>query len=1043
LAPLSFAQQRLWFLDQLQPNSAVYNIPQPIRLKGALQIEALQQALDEIVRRHEVLRTTYPTAEDSPVQQINPATPVALRTIDLRHLADPQREAALHRELVAEAQTPFKLREDLMLRALLVQLEPQENVLLLTIHHIAADAWSLGVILNELGTLYNCFSKGQPSPLPELPVQYRHFAQQRRDEADALPEQLAYWKTQLAQAPSLFEWPTDKPRPAIQSYRGGSHRFLVPAGTAECLQSLARNEGCTTFMTLLAAFQTLAFRYTGREDIITGSAIANRSRPEFESLAGFFVNTLPLRTRLDPGMTFRQLLQQVRRVTIDAYQHQDLPFDRLVEELQPERDTSYQPLIQTMFIQLNVPMPDTPGSGIAWMPFELDFGQSRFDLTLEMNETRNGLEGRLEYAADLFEQATIARMAGQFQTLLESVIKNPDTPLGALGVLPESERQRLLVEWNNTAMETPNDCLHALFEEQVHRTPGAVAIIKGKERLTYEELNQRAGAVAARLIELGAGHDNLVGICMDRSLDLVSGILGILKSGAAYVALDPTYPKDRVDFMLSDSKAAIVLTQAKFAGRFTEGALCIEDIHPSIHPSAHPPTNSLAYVIYTSGSTGRPKGVAVEHRSAVNLVSWAKTVYTPEQLDGVLACTSVCFDLSVFELFVPLCLGGKVILAENAMELPSLPAAGEARLLNTVPSAITQLLDIKGIPSSIEVINLAGEPLTRQLADRIYAETNAQKVYDLYGPTEDTVYATCALRKPGGPATIGRPIANNKLYILSPQGQPTPVGVPGELYIGGEALARGYLGRPDLTAERFVRDPFSPDPGARMYRTGDLARYLPDGNVEFLGRMDHQVKIRGFRIELEEIEELLREHPTVREAVVMAREDRGGDKRLAAYVTARNGQPPQPNALTDWLNQKLPDYMVPRLYTVLDAFPLTPNGKIDRQALPTPELAREADTPFMEPTTEIERLLAGIWCEVLELECVGVNDNFFKLGGHSLKITQVISRVREALEIELPMRTMFEAPTIASLALRIEDLLIQELNALSEEEAQKLNERLE
>ncbi|HKQ36784.1 MAG TPA: amino acid adenylation domain-containing protein, partial [Verrucomicrobiae bacterium] len=1039
-APLSFAQQRLWFLDQLQPDSAVYNIPQPIRLKGPLRVDALQQALDDIVRRHEVLRTTYPTVEDAPIQQINPPQPVALRVIDLQSSPQAEREGILHKELVAEAQKTFDLREDLMLRALLVQLDPQENVLLLTIHHIAADAWSLGVILSELATLYNCFSKGQPSPLPELESQYRHFALQRQAETNRWDAHLAYWKDQLAQAPSLFEWPTDNPRPALQSHRGGSHRFLIPPEIAERLRALAQAEGCTTFMTLLAAFQTLAFRYTGREDIITGSAIANRSRPEFEGLVGFFVNTLPLRTRLEPRMSFRQLLKCVRQVTIEAYEHQDVPFERLVEELQPERDTSYQPLIQTMFIQLNVPMPDTPGAGLAWLPFELDFGQSRFDLTMEMNETSKGLEGRMEYAADLFEAPTIARMAAQYQTLLESILDNPNGELAELNVLPEAERQTL-VDWNNTALEVPNRCLHSLFEEQVQEKPDAVALIYGTQRLTYAELNARADSIAARLQQLGAGPEKLVGICLDRNVDLVSGILGILKSGAAYVPLDPTYPKDRIDFMLSDSKAALVLTQRSFANRFSQNTISIEEITSPGEPAPAANPNNLAYIIYTSGSTGRPKGVAIEHCSAANLVAWAKTVYAPEELDGVLASTSVCFDLSVFELFVPLCLGGRVILAENALALPGLPAATEVRLLNTVPSAMTQLLELKGVPPSVQVINLAGEPLTRQLADRIYSEIKAQKLYDLYGPTEDTVYATYALRKLAGPATIGRPVANNKLYILSPQGQLVPIGVPGELFIGGDALARGYLDRPDLTAERFVPDPFSDKAGARMYRTGDLVRYLPDGNIEFLGRIDHQVKIRGFRIELGEIEELLREHPTVREAVVVARDDRGGDKRLAAYVIARNGHPPRPNDLTDWLNQKLPDYMVPRFYTVLDRFPLNANGKIDRRALPEPELTREADIPFLEPGTEIEKLLARIWCEVLELETVGVNDNFFKLGGHSLKITQVISRVREALDVELPMRAMFEAPTIATLALRIEELLIQELSQLSEEEAQKLNER--
>ncbi len=1052
--PLSFAQQRLWFLDQLNPNNPVYNLPQPIRLTGTLDFGALERALNEIVQRHESLRTNFLSVMGTPVQKIAPSAHLRLAVIDLTALDPAVQRTQLRSVLQSEAQKPFDLQRDLMLRASLVKVGADEAVLLLNMHHIASDGWSVGQLLDELAQVYNAFARNEASPLPELPIQYADFALWQRDwlQQGTLDEQLGYWKRQLAGVPSLFEWPADHSRPAVASHRGDNYRFVLGKELTIRLEQVAEMEGCTLFMTLLAGFQTLAHRYTGREDIVTGSVIANRNLPEIEPLIGFFVNTLALRTKVEPRLSFRELLRRVRETTLEAYSNQDVPFEKLVEELEPERDSSFQPLVQTMLILQNVPMPEIPGSNLTWEPFELDVGYSRFDLTVEFNQTAEGLTARIEYARDLFEVATIERMAAHLQALLAAIVEAPDLPIAELDLLTPADKHRLVHEWNSTLLPYPEERrLHELFEEQAATRPNAPALIFKNETLTYAELDRRANQVAAELRTRGAGPESLVAICHGRTPNLVAGILGILKAGAAYVPMDPRYPKERLDFMLEDTKAKILITESMLLDRFRDRAvdtICLDSpvrspvLSPASPPDGH--SRNAAYVIFTSGSTGQPKGVVIEHRSAVSLVFWAKQTFVHEELNGVLAATSVCFDLSVFEMFVPLCLGGRIILADNVLELPTLPAANQVVLVNTVPSALTQLLEINGLPESVRVVNLAGEPLSRQLVDRIYEKPHVRKVYDLYGPTEDTVYATCALRKPAEPATIGRPVANNRLYILSPNGQLVPQGAAGELYIGGDGLARGYLNRPELTQERFVPDAFTNRDGARLYRTGDLVRYRADGNLEFLGRIDHQVKIRGYRVELGEIEENLRQHPLVRDAVVMARPDLSGDKRLAAYITARNNAPPPAADIQRYLNQRLPDYMVPPSVVVMERFPLTPNGKVDRKALPEPDLnQRNSDTAYVEASTDLEKLLIDIWREVLEVQRIGVHDNFFKLGGHSLKVTQVISRVREAIQMELPMRLLFEAPTVAALAVTIEDLLIKELEQLSEDEAQKLNRELE
>jgi amino acid adenylation domain-containing protein len=729
----------------------------------------------------------------------------------------------------------------------------------------------------------------------------------------------------------------------------------------------------------------------------------------------------------------------MRQTALDAYAHEEVPFEKLVMELQPERTSSASPLFQVMFLHQGRSANPLQLPGITGAPVQVDNGSSKFDLSLIVSEGTDAFTAAFEYNRELFDAPRVNRMLRHFSTILQEIVKNPETRLSRLRMLEEGEREQLLVGWNRTQSEYPKDRTWVqLFEEQVGRSPEATALVVGQQRWSYAQLNERVNRLAHHLRSRGVGPESLAGICAERSVEMVIAILAVLKAGGAYLPMDPLYPSERLSFMLEDARVAVVLTQQKIQREWPGATQVIHlDQLDLSAPSAENPVllakpENLAYVIYTSGSTGQPKGVAIEHHSLNAFAHWAKDLYGAEELDGVLAGTSICFDLSIFELLVPLCWGGKVILANNVLQLPELPAASEVRLINTVPSAAAELVRLKAIPAGVQVINLAGEPLRQSLVDQLYALGTLKKVYDLYGPTEDTVYSTCALRPPGGQATIGRPLPNKQVYILDEQMEPVPVGVVGQLYIGGEGLARGYLQRPELTTERFIQNPW----GARVYRTGDLARYQWDGNIEFMGRADHQVKIRGFRIELGEVEAQLRQHSGVRDAVVVARED-GGEKRLVGYVVGAAAV----NDLKEHLKKRLPDYMVPSAIVLLDKLPLTPNGKVDRKALPAPDLAA-VGTDFAAPHSDLERLLAGIWCEVLNLQRVGIHDNFFELGGHSLMVTKLISRVRDGIQVELPMVSVFEAPTIAELALLIEDILIREIDGLSDEEAQQLDQTL-
>jgi amino acid adenylation domain-containing protein/non-ribosomal peptide synthase protein (TIGR01720 family) len=884
----------------------------------------------------------------------------------------------------------------------------------------------MGVFVRELTALYAAFASGLPSPLPPLPVQYGDFAAWQRGWLDGPVRDalLDYWTGVLAGAPPVLDLPTDRPRPPVNSFRGTGFDFTIDRDLAAALNRLSRQAGASLFMTLLGAFGVLLHRYSGQDDLVVGTPIANRNRSEIEPLIGFFINTLALRLDLSGNPAVADLLGRVRRTALDGYAHQDLPFEQLVDALQPERSLSHAPLFQVMFILQNAPagrldLPDLTVSGLV-----TETVTAKYDLTLALEETPDGLHGVIEYNTDLFAAATIERLAGHYRMLLSGFVADPAAPVAALPLLSPAERNRLLNLWHGPARPArpAEPTIARLIEAQVRRTPEAEAVIDGTARYSYRDLNRRANRLAHHLRSLGVGPEVPVGVCTDRSIDMVVALLAVLKADGAYVPLDPAYPAERVALMLEDACVPVVVTQGRAAaGLPASGAVLVRldggDVPadgPDHDPDFTPPdAHALAYILYTSGSTGRPKGVAIEQRSVTTFLAWAHSVFSSAELSAVLAATSICFDLSVFELFAPLTAGGKVVLADNALHLPDLPAAGEVTLINTVPSAIAALLQVDGIPPAAATINLAGEPLKNTLVQALYRRPGIAKVYNLYGPSEDTTYSTFVLTERGaerGP-TIGRPIAETRAHILDHYGQPVPVGVPGELHLGGEGLARGYYGRPDLTAEKFIPDPFGP-PGGRLYRTGDLARWLPDGSIDFLGRLDHQVKLRGFRIELGEIEAVLSRHPDVAECVVMMREDQPGQKRLATYIAPR-GTPPDGAVLKAHLAAHLPDYMVPSALVVLPALPQTPNGKLDRRALPVPET--ESRDQAAAPRNATERVLAQIWSEVLGRPLPGIHDNFFELGGDSIISLQIVARARQA-GLHLTPRQIFQHQTIARLA---------------------------
>ncbi|WP_257450671.1 non-ribosomal peptide synthase/polyketide synthase, partial [Archangium lipolyticum] len=1028
---LSFGQERLWFLHQLDPDTSFHNIPAALRLKGQLDVRALERGLQDIQLRHEALRTTFRTDAQGTPHPVVSSHVVPLAHVDLGSLPPAEREQRALRLASEAARAPFALATGPLVRCTLLRLSDSEHVLLFTMHHTVSDGWSLGVLVRELVSLYEAYRQGQPSPLPPLPVQYTDFAAWQRQwlQGESLRSQLDYWRKQLAGAPALLELPTDRPRPPEQTHRGTQFPLSLGPELARAVHSLARAEGVTPYMVLLATFKLLLARHSGQRDLSVGTPIAGRNRPEVDGLIGFFPNNLVLRTQLSPQATFRELLAQVREAALGAYAHQDVPFEKLVEELQPTRSLSYSPLFQVMFILRLDPLSSVSLPGLSLHPLEMDIGASQFDLTLSLGEDEHGLSGWFEYNTDLFDASSIARLAGHYRTLLEAATVHPGQHAFALPLLTPEERRQLLVEWNDTRRDYAQACVHELFEAQVQRTPDAVALTFEDRSLTYRELAARSRQLAWHLRSLGVGPDSRVGVSVERSIDMVVALLGVLQAGGAYVPLDPSYPQDRLAYMLEDSRARVLLTQRHLSGGIpSQGvrSIFIEELPPSAAHAEAPPASgahpdNVAYTIYTSGSTGRPKGVMVPHRTVANFFTGMdeRLGTTPGTW---LAITSISFDISVLELLWTLCRGFRVVLrGEN---VPSQLRQQSITHLQCTPSFARALaLEPQGLEalSTLQRLMVGGEALPESLASQLRRAV-PHGLMNMYGPTETTIWSsTHQVSAQPGPVPIGTPIANTALYVLDAWLQPQPVGVAGELFIGGTGVVRGYLERPELSAERFIPDPFWPEPGARMYRTGDLARWRADGTVEFLGRLDHQVKVRGFRIELGEIEAVLGQHPSVQTGVVVAREDGSGDKRLVAYVVPKPGHSLEPEALRAPLKARLPEYMVPSVFMVLEALPLTPNGKVDRKALPEPDAARpRLEVAYVAPRTPVEELLAQMWSGLLGVERVGIHDGFFELGGHSLLATQVFARLRSALQVELPLRTLFEDSTVAKLAARVE-----------------------
>ncbi len=1042
--PLSFSQEGLWFIQQMAPDSAAYNIPAAYRLQGKLDVPALKRSIEEIVARHEVLRTTFAVEDGEPFQVIAPELPLEFPVEDLRPLREAERERRVERLIAEDARHPFDLAEGPLLRASLFHLTDEEYVLSLMVHHIVYDAWSMEVFWRELEALYDAFSAGHPSPLQDPPIQYADFAVWQRDwlQNQVLEDQLRYWKEHLGQDPPVLELPVDRPRPTTQSFHGEQLSFPISPEVTDALKRLSRQEGATLFMTMLAAFNVLLCRYAGQEDIVVGTPAAGRNRIEIEGLLGFFVNTLAIRTDLSGDPTFREVLGRVRDVTLEAQAHQDVPFYKLVEELQLKRDQSYNPMFQVMFAfqSASKQMPSLPGLKVT--PLSVENGTAKFDLTLFVEESSPGLQGMLEYDTDLFATDRILRMAGHLQALLEGIVSDPDQRLSQLSILPDTERRQLLVDFARTpGAPTGTETVVELFEAQVAAQPHHPAVVFEDQSLTYAELDHRANQLARYLQELGVGPETLVGLCVERAPEMMVGLLGILKAGGAYVPLDPTYPPDRVAFMLADSEAPVVLTQARLTDQLPDvdaHVISLDADWPSIsgYPEMPPDTDvsdrNLAYVIYTSGSTGTPKGVQVEHRALANHIRTARDRVALGPDDRVLQFMSISFDAAAEEIYPCLASGATLVLRNDAM-LASIPTFVEQLrdwgvTMAVLPTAFWHQVVTGLSPGAPEISDrlrlliVGGE---RMLPERVrtWKEEVGRRVtlINAYGPTEATVVTTrfnlaeLAVDDVWEEVPIGRPIPNLQVYLLDAELQLVPIGVPGELCVGGAGVARGYLNRPALTAERFVPDPFDDAPGARLYRTGDLARYLPDGNIEFLGRVDHQVKVRGFRIELGAIETVLRQHPAVRDVVVLAREDVPGDKRLVAYVVFEE-QGASVGALRSFVKDQLPAYMVPSAFISMEAFSLTPNGKVDRRALPAPDLSRpELERDFAPPRSEIERQLVEIWEELLDVEPIGVRDDFFELGGHSLLAVRLTARVEEAFGVNIPLTTIFQEPTIEQL----------------------------
>lgn len=1044
--PLSFAQQRLWFLDQLEPASSLYNLPVAVRLRGPLDGDALGRAINVIVARHEILRTQFKSEDGTPVQVVTSALSVPLPVFDLTHQPEAHREIELQRLLGEEARRPFDLAQGNLMRGLLIRLGEAEHVLMVNMHHIVSDAWSLGVFFGELSTAYAALVENQEIPLPVLPVQYADYAiwQQREMQNGTLEEPLAYWRRHLAGAPPLLELPTDRPRPVTQSFRGAYAARFLPKMLGQALKQLGRDEGATLFMTLLAACKVLLFRYTGQNDIVVGSPIAGRSRIETENLIGFFVNTLALRTDLSGNLTFCQVLTRVKQTVLDGCAHPDLPFERLVGELQPERIPGCAPLVQVMFVLQNETVRGLKLPGLAAESIKVATQTAKFDLTLAVEEWPDGLLLEAEYASDLFVEDTIVRMLGHFQNLLEGIVANPSQAIGKLPLLGEPERQQVLGDWQGRPTGFPRDkSIPELFEEQVKITPEATAVVFDGIQLTYRELDRRANQLAHRLARCGVESGAMVGVCLERSPEMIVALLGVLKAGAAYVALDPNHPVERLAMMAEEAGLKIWVTRKSLFERCRLPGADAQAIYldqPVVEPGSSeglrmPSASSPAYVSFTSGSTGRPKGVCVPHRGVVRLVK--ATDYAEFNAGEIfLQLAPVSFDASTFEIWGALLNGAKLVVFPA--HTPSLSELGEfiqrhgITTLWLTAGLFHQMIEEQaGNLKRVRQLLAGGDVLSPAHVKLALERLPGCRLINGYGPTENTTFTCChhltMADLEGRSIPIGRPIANTRVYVLDQGLQPVPIGVPGELFIGGDGLALGYVNQRKLTGEKFIPDPFGNDPAGRLYQSGDLVRWLPEGTLEFLGRKDQQVKIRGFRVEPGEIENVLGQHPLVNEAVVVAGSSQHDGKQLAAYLTLKPEAVNlktefKPGEIQDFLRQKLPEYMVPSVMVVLDQLPLNANGKVDRKSLPVATRHQSRlRQQCVAPRNEIERKLAGIWEEVLGVRPVGIEDRFFELGGHSLLAVRLVARIEKLFGQKIPVAAIFQAPTIAQLSVYLND----------------------
>ncbi|MEQ4304346.1 amino acid adenylation domain-containing protein [Plantactinospora sp. B6F1] len=1038
-APLSFSQERLWILDRLLGAGHAYNtIPLVARLRGPLDVTLFERSLAAVAARHEVMRSRIELVDGEPVQVVLPNVPIVVDAVDLRAVPDPAAEAL--RLARAQRGESFDLATGPLFRTRLFRVADDEHILLHLMHHTISDGWSDDVLIREIAAVYRALADGRSPDLPALPIQYADYAvwQRQRLTGEHLDRLLGYWRDRLEDAPRALDLPTDRPRPAVQRLISDTRTVRVPAGVTGRLKALAREADATLFMVVLAAVDVLLARYSGQTDIVVGSPVANRTQSQTERLIGCFVNTLVLRCDLDGNPTFRRLLGRVRQVALGAYHHQELPFERLVEELQPDRDSSRNPLFQVMVALQNSPPADLTFGSFRLSPIELDNGVAKFDITVDLREFEGELVGRIQFDADLFDPQTCDRMSAHLGTLLAGIAAAPDTAIADLPLLDEAQLDLLTRQWNDTAADHDLEPLHRTIERWAATRPDAIAVTAPDGQLTYRELNARAERLAARLHRAGAGPDVLIGLCVQRSVLLPLGILGILKAGAAYLPLDPAHPAERIEYMLRDAAVPLVVSTTGNAGllpRSGPPAILLDEVPEQplpavpVAPAGGPAgLDNLAYVIYTSGSTGRPKGVMISHRAVANMIRSTLDEIGTVDGDAVLQFATVCFDVSVLEIFGALCSGARLVVPDGETVLDPAALTGLTRreqvTVADIPPAVLHMLDPAAMPS-LRIQFIGCEAFGGPLATRW--QQPGRRLINGYGPTEATVMMTLMeLDQPyERMPPIGRPMPNHQVHLLDQGLRPVPVGVPGELYIGGTGLARGYLNRPGLTADRFVPDGYGGTPGARLYRTGDLARHRADGILEFVGRADRQVKIRGLRIEVGEIEAVLEQHPAVSRAVVVVRETPAESKHLVAYAQPEAGEPAGPDELRDWLRRRLPSYMEPRLIVPVDELPLMPSGKVDRAALPDPDkLAAPADRPHTPPRTDLERtLLEQVFGVVLGTRDIDVNESFFQLGGNSLQLAHLQSRIVETLGVEIPLRTLFATPTVAALAGHLADLV--------------------